>query len=245
MTQQVFEPPALPNQHRHRYRKLSVIFKHHVIDYAQRHITRASARQFGLDSKVVRSWIGRRAVNEDRNQQRTRFRSSRDRVDQCSVMEVQLYDYVMDERAAGRCVTCGMIRAEALRLLPNTNCETSNGWLTRFLRRKHLSFRRITTSVRDLPSNAGENVRAFLGMWTPFLEPGIDRDTLLNGDETTICIEPPTTATLAPIGSRKELKQSQVANDIEEIMDDLDFTDDGDLETQAIIDSSEGDAMNL
>ena len=138
-----------------------------------------------------------------------------------------------------------MIRAEALRLLPNTNCQTSNGWLTRFLRRKHLSFRRITTSVRDLPSNAGENVRAFLGMWTPFLEPGIDRDTLLNGDETTICIEPPTTATLAPIGSRKELKRSQVANVIEEIMDDLDFTDDGDLETQAIIDSSEGDAMNL
>ena len=97
----------------------------------------------------------------------------------------------------------------------------------------------------EFPSNAGENVRAFLGMWTPFLEPGFGPDTLLNGDETTIYIEPPTTATLAPIGSRKELKKSQVANDIEEIMDDLDFTDDGDLETQAIIDSSEGDAMNL
>ena len=49
--------------------------------------------------------------------------------------------------------------------------------------------------------NAEENVRAFLGMCTPFLEPGFDRDTLLNGDETIIYIDPPKTATFAPIGS--------------------------------------------
>jgi len=118
-------------------------------------------------------------------------------------MEAQLYDFILDERAAGRCVTGGMIRQEALRLLPETNFQASNGWLTRFLRRKHLSFRRITTSGRDLPSNAGENVRTFLGSCEPFLEPGFDRDTLLNGDETTIYIDPPTTATFAPIGSRR------------------------------------------
>ena len=38
-------------------------------------------------------------------------------------------------------------------------------------------------------------------MCTPFLEPGFDRDTLLNGDETIIYIDPPKTATFAPIGS--------------------------------------------
>ena len=146
ITQRAPEPPALPTQRRHRYRTFSVAFKLHVIDYAQRHSIRATARQFGLDRKVVRSWIGRRAVYEGQTQQRTRFRSSRDCVGQYSEMEAQLYDYVMDERAAGRCVTGGMIRAEALRLLPNTNFQASNGWLTRFLRRKHISFRRITTS---------------------------------------------------------------------------------------------------
>jgi hypothetical protein len=43
----------------------------------------------------------------------------------------------------------------------------------------------------------------FLGMCTPFLEPDFDRDTLLNGDETTIYIDSPTTATFAQIGSRR------------------------------------------
>ena len=98
-------------------------------------------------------------------------------------------------------VTGGMIHAEALRLLPNTNFQASNVCLTRFLRHKHLSFRRLTTSCRDLPSNAGENVRAFLCMCTPFLDSGFDRETMLNGDD------PSTTAT-----AREELKRSQMAN---------------------------------
>jgi hypothetical protein len=53
-------------------------------------------------------------------------------------------------------------------------------WLTRFLRRKHLSFRRFTAIGRDLPSNVGENVRVVLGMCTPFLKPVFDGDTLLS-----------------------------------------------------------------
>jgi len=195
--------PNPPLQRRHRYRTFSVAFKLHVVEYAQRNSIRATARHFGLDRKQVRGWLDNRTKYETENRQTTRFRVSRDAVGQHSAMEAQLYDFILDERAAGRCVTGGMIRQEALRLLPDTNFQASNGWLTRFLRRKHLSFRRITTSGRDLPSNAGENVRLFLGSCEPFLEPGFDRDMLLNGDETTIYIDPPTTASYAPIGSRR------------------------------------------
>jgi len=49
-------------------------------------------------------------------------------------MEAQLNDFILEERAAGRCVTGGMIRQEALCLLPETIFQASNGWLTRFLR---------------------------------------------------------------------------------------------------------------
>ena len=49
-------------------------------------------------------------------------------------MEAQLYDFILDERAAGRCVTGGMIRQEALCLLPETSLQTSIGWLTQFLK---------------------------------------------------------------------------------------------------------------
>ena len=50
-------------------------------------------------------------------------------------MEAQLYDFSLDERAASRYVTGGMIRQEALSLLPEPSFHDQHGWLTRFLRR--------------------------------------------------------------------------------------------------------------
>ena len=43
-----------------------------------------------------------------------RVTASREAVGQYSEMEAQLYDFILDDRAAGRCVTGGMIRQEAL-----------------------------------------------------------------------------------------------------------------------------------
>ena len=36
-----------------------------------------------------------------------------------------------------------------------------------------------------------------------YMGPDFDRDTLLNGDETSIYVDPPTTASYAPVGSRR------------------------------------------
>ena len=126
--------PNPPGRRRHRYRTFSVAFKLHVVEYAQHHSIRATARHFGLDRQQVRVWLGRRENYETATRQTTRFRATREAVGQYSEMEAQLYDFILDERAAGRCVTGGMIRQEALRLLPETNFQASNGWLTRFLR---------------------------------------------------------------------------------------------------------------
>ncbi len=49
-------------------------------------------------------------------------------------MEARLYGFILDERAAGRCVTRGMTRQEALCLLSETSFQTSIGWLTQFLK---------------------------------------------------------------------------------------------------------------
>ena len=101
-----------PGRRRHRYR---TSFKLHVVEYAQHHSIRTAARHLGLDRQQVPCY--------------------REAVGQYSKMEAQLYDFILDERAAGRCVTGGMIRQEALCLLPETSFQASNGWLTRFLRR--------------------------------------------------------------------------------------------------------------
>ena len=77
--------------------------------------------------------------------------------------------------------------------------------------RKDERFMRIRISRERWPVETPEN-RSGAGldrsmpvqscMCTPFLQPGFDRDTLLNGDETTIFIDP-TAATFALIGSRR------------------------------------------
>ena len=123
--------PNPPGQRRHCYRTFSIAFKLHVVEYAQHQSIRATARHFGLDRQQVRVWLGRRENYETATRQTTRFRATREAVGLYSEMEAQLYDFILDERAAGRCVTGGMIRQEALRLLPETNFQASNGWLTR------------------------------------------------------------------------------------------------------------------
>jgi hypothetical protein len=104
---------------RHRNRNFSVAFKLHVVENAQHHSIRTTARHFGLDRQQVPCY--------------------REAVVQYRKMEAQLYDFILDECAAGRCVTGGMILQEALCLLPETGFLASNGWLTRFLRRNFLN----------------------------------------------------------------------------------------------------------
>jgi hypothetical protein len=72
---------------------------------------------------------------------------------QCSTMENELFAWIMDKIASSLYVTTGMIRTEVLRILKNGNFSASNGyWLDRFMKRKRLTIRRITTS-RASPSN--------------------------------------------------------------------------------------------
>jgi hypothetical protein len=54
-----------------------------------------------------------------------------------------------------------------------------------------------------LPSYAGATVEAFLRDCEEFMEMDFDLDTLLNGDETSIYIDPPTRRTYDHIGARK------------------------------------------
>jgi hypothetical protein len=71
------------------------------------------------------------------------------------------------------------------------------------LRRKRLVVRRFTSSGRDLPDNARESLEVFLRECMPFMEMGFDLDSLLNADETSIKIDPPTRRTYDVIGQRR------------------------------------------
>jgi len=61
-------------------------------------------------------------------------------------LEEDLYNWILEKRDLGMSVTGGIIRFEALKLANTRTFAASNGWITRFLRRRKLVVRRITTS---------------------------------------------------------------------------------------------------
>ena len=74
-----------------------------------------------------------------------------------------MYDWIhIEMRAAGQCVNGNMVKDRALQMANSVEFRASNGWLQNFLMRKCLVWRRVTTSGRDLPTDAIVLARGFL-----------------------------------------------------------------------------------
>ena len=71
----------------------------------------------------------------------------------------------------------------------------------KFLNRKRLSFRRVSTHGRDLPKNVNEIIDTFLSSCSKFIP--IDRDHICNMDETTIYLDSPARTTYNSIGEKR------------------------------------------
>ena len=100
-----------------RYRNYSITFKLHVANFARQNSIRLAASKYGLDRKVVRAWVNNNETFLTQNRIQTRCRVSRSDLCQYPQMESELYTWIVDQRDSGHCVTGGMIRAEALRIL--------------------------------------------------------------------------------------------------------------------------------
>jgi hypothetical protein len=70
------------------------------------------------------------------------------------------------------------------------------------MKRKRLTVCRITTSGRELSRDAPIQINQFLTECEPYMQMDF-RDSLLNADETSIYIDPPTKQSVALIGSRR------------------------------------------
>ncbi len=76
----------------------------------------------------------------------------------------------MEKRASGLCTATGMIQAQTLRILPNGTFSASNGWFDRFVKRKRLTIRIITTNGRELPRDAPIHINKFLTECEPYMQ---------------------------------------------------------------------------
>ncbi|CAF1149533.1 unnamed protein product, partial [Brachionus calyciflorus] len=136
-------------------------------------------------------------------------------------METHLYNWIMENRIKGVCLSGTVIKAKAAEFYhqyyvltnqSNVEFKSSSGWFTNFCKRKNLVLRRITTSGRDLPYNTIEIVRIFFTecqilVNSPDFEPGF----ILNMDETSIYLDFPSNYTFEEKGTKRIKSITNVA----------------------------------
>lgn len=114
---------------------------------------------------MIKQWI----VNQDKilnaNFKRARSQVQRDRIAHFPIMEESLKSWILEERAANRAVTGVQIKTRALvefsKHYLDKTFAASDGWLQRFLMRNNFTYRRVTTTGRELPSNTNSLIGKF------------------------------------------------------------------------------------
>lgn len=173
-----------------RRRSYVLTLKVKVIQYAEAHsITRAS-NKFKIDRKTIRHWIRKKANIFMLSRRTIRRRCQRKCSCKWPLLEEDLYDWIIEMRAAGQCVSGNMVKDRALQMANSVEFRASNGWLQNFLMRRRLVRRRVTTSGRDLPADAVALARGFLeSAVNKYCLTNFARASLLNMDETCLYLD--------------------------------------------------------
>lgn len=121
-------------------------------------------------------------------------------------LEDQLVGWIEREREKECVLTSKSIRLQALKIADeiyeDNSFLASTGWFQNFKRRKHISFRRISSSGRELGS-------AFIGLVQEFTRENsllnVNRDlgSIFNMDETSIYLDFPSPYTYDKRGSKR------------------------------------------
>ena len=114
------------------------------------------------------------------------------------LLDTAVVDFIKQKRDERLVVTGKLIRRQAMiasfkELYPESNIafKASNGWLTLFLKRNEITFRRATSFCQKIPQNAPELCDAFLDDMQNLKE----YDVIMNMDETPCYFDIPSSST--------------------------------------------------
>lgn len=136
-------------RHKERHRAYTLDFKLAVVDWLHSHSAsyRAAARQFGIDRKMVRDWVEhkellRRAVSHyGPNKKKLHHGRKPFSLD----LDKAVLDYLVQERAEGRCVRDKQLTRKALEfshcLGLDSKFKATSQWLKRWKRRVKVTFK--------------------------------------------------------------------------------------------------------
>lgn len=106
-------------------------------------------------------------------------------------LEETLANWINEKRKSGAAVSSKSIILKAKEIASEENLaefKGSKGWFRRFLKRAGLSFRRITSSGRELPQDVAQTCETFIQNCSLS---SADKKTILNMDETSIYLDSP------------------------------------------------------
>ncbi len=110
-----------------RRKSYVITLKVKIIQYAEAHgITRASNR-FKIDRKTIRGWLKNKNKIFSLSRRSIRRRCQRKCRCKWPALEDDLYDWILEMRAAGQCVTGNMVKDRALQMAGNVEFRASNG----------------------------------------------------------------------------------------------------------------------
>ena len=165
-----------------------------------------------VDTKRVREWCKQEEkLLAVKNYGRTKRLSGAGRPFKCENMEGELNEWIRDRRERSLRVSRKMIQWKAKELFQNSsssekqdlNFSASDGWLSGFLKRNHLSLRRRTSVAQKLPDDVKEKIVRYLLYVEGLRKNCIYRPgSIAAADETPVWIDPVQDKTIEQTGAR-------------------------------------------
>lgn len=160
-----------------------------------------TARQFGVDRKQVRQWNSTYETLLQHCHGKGKFKRSMNNGRPVFSEEVDdgLFEFLQEERAAGRAVSNRLLQEKAMQLASEAklgNFNASHQYLSRWKKRFNVSLRAATSDSQKLPIDHAEAVSAFrrsVGMLR--LQHDYSDHSIANMDQTMVRMDEPATRT--------------------------------------------------
>ena len=146
---------AQNNQNKKPRVKIPVAYKLKIVQFAIANSNRKASESFGVSRSKVKNWRKHKAQLEEVIGKRFRFRASNYSTSGNEVTEALTYEFIIEQREKGVCLSKKDIQRKALQIhrdratdpIEYDSFQASDGWFRGFLRRKSLSYRRVTSQV--------------------------------------------------------------------------------------------------
>lgn len=160
-----------------------------------------TARQFGLDRKQVRQWNSTYETLLQECQGKGKFKRSLNSGRPVFSEEIDdgLFEFLQEERAAGRAVSNRLLQEQARKLASEAklgNFNASSQYLSRWKKRFNVSLRAATNDSQKLPIDHAEAVSAFRRtVGTLRLQHDYSDFSIANMDQTMVRMDQPASRT--------------------------------------------------